>query len=592
MFLTQQILNHFQNRSEAPALQFWEGAHIQVVCFRELRNIAFAVAEKLMSLGLKPGDRTVIYSQNRPEWIFADLGALFAGAVSSAIYSSSAPDEAFYVLKDLEARFLFVENEEQLDKIFPYKDELPFLEKIFVFQDFSGESDWLCSFDLILNNKISNECEETLLVQNRSLGGDEPCAVIYTSGTTGESKGVVLTHQHYLKTILGLKEFFDDFSGLRVNLSFLPYAHALERLSGYYLILYLGQCISLARSYDAVVEDFQVFQPNIAVAVPRFFEKVHDDILTKVKNSSKWKRRLFYWALRVGKRTEALRSEKKAQPWFLRMNRWFADVLVFRRFRSVFGGQLRYFFAGGAPMNPEITRFFFAIGVYVLEGWGATEMTAPGTLNRPDAFRIGTVGKPLPGVELRISEDSELEVRGPTVFCEYFNKPEITLQSFTEDGFYRTGDLGIMDDDGFVSITGRKNELITTAFGKVVAPSRVRAFLLQQPHISNAYIYGDKQEYLSALLVLDEENTRASAERLSLLEMPDWEDVIQQGEVQHLICTEVDAANRRLASFEQIKYFSILKEPFSVKRGEMTSSRKLKSNVIELKYKALLEQMY
>ncbi len=590
----QVLLRNFSEYADEPAMMFKSEGRYRTISYRELKEIVFRVASNLMKTGLAPRDRIAVFSNNRPEWAQADMGALLSGAVSSAIYASSTAEEAAFIINDLEASFLFVEDAPQLEKILRIRERIPCVRKVFVFTGPFENPDpsWVLPFSALLEGeKPSPELKAGIHQIAAGIHGGDPMCVIYTSGTTGNPKGVVLTYNNYLLTLESIVEHVRETDKLLRNLSFLPLAHAFERFAGYYLLLYMGRCIAYAQSIETLLENFREVRPNIFVGVPRVFEKIHARITQGVRAASTVRKVIFYWALGVGKEVSRCRVNGLEIPPFLRLKYRIADALLFKKVKAAFGGEIEFCVSGGAPLSREVAEFFHAMDILVLEGWGATEATTPSTLNTPGEFRFGTVGKPLPRVQVRVAADGELEVKGPNVFKEYWRNPEETRATFTDDGYYRTGDIGTINEDGWVTITDRKKQLIITSGGKNIAPAPIENLLLSGRHIESAYVHGDRRNYLTALLVLDQNAVTATARHIGLGDPP-WPELISHPRIIEKVQKEVDHANEQLPRFMQIKYFRILPKPFSIESGEMTPTMKLKKRVIEEKYRGLLDAMY
>jgi long-chain acyl-CoA synthetase len=590
----QALLKNFPRYEKDPALMFKSAGSYKTISYGELKDICFRVASALMKRDLQHGDRIAIFSRNRMEWAEADAGALLAGAINSAIYSSSLPEEAAFIIQDLEASFLFVEDEAQLQKILAVRKEIPSVKGVFVFSELFMASDpsWVFPFSVLLQEGPSPEAVRRIHELAEKINGEDAMCIIYTSGTTGSPKGVVLTHNNYVRTLEMLIEHVGDISKLKRNISFLPLAHAMERFGGYYLILYTGGCICYAEGLDTIVENFREVKPNYFIAVPRVFEKIHAKIMQGVRSASPIRKAIFSWALSVGKKAGHLKMKGEPLPWHVNILHRVADALLFKKVKGIFGGELVFSVSGGAPLSKEVADFFAAMDILIIEGWGATEATTPSTLNSPHDYRFGTVGKPLPRVEVRVAEDGELEVKGPNIFKEYWRNPEETNATFTPDGFYRTGDIGIINEDGRVIITDRKKELIITSGGKNIASALIVNLLSGGRYIEMAYVHGDRRNYLTALLVLDQNAVQAIAEHKRFRDDLSWPELVKHPLVVERIQKEVDAANEQLPRYMQIKYYRILSAPFSIEGGEMTPTMKLKKRVIEDKYKDLLDSMY
>ncbi|HUH67111.1 MAG TPA: long-chain fatty acid--CoA ligase [Syntrophales bacterium] len=588
----QVLLDNFPRHEKDPALMFKSAGRYKTISYGKLRDVCFRVASALMKRGLKRGDRIAIFSQNRMEWAEADAGALLAGAITSAIYSSSLPGEAAFIIRDLEASFLFVEDRIQLEKILAIRESIPNVKGVFVFSEpFSTNDPWVSPLSVLLKDEPSPDAISRIHELAEQINRDDPMCIIYTSGTTGNPKGVVLTHNNYLATLDILIEHVGDISGLKRNISFLPLAHAMERFGGYYLMLYTGGCIAYAETLETIVENFREVKPHFFIGVPRIFEKVHAKIMQSVRSASSIRKAIFSWALNVGKKAGQRKMHGQRLPWHLKPRHRLAHALLFKKVKGIFGGELVFCVSGGAPLNKEVAEFFGAMDILILEGWGATEATTPSTLNAPHDYRFGSVGKPLPRVEVRLAEDGELEVRGPNIFKEYWRNPKETEATITADGFYRSGDVGEIDKEGRVTITDRKKELIITSGGKNIASAPIINLLTSGKYIEMAYVHGDRRNYLTALLTLDQNAVRAMAEHKGV-KFSSWKELVKHSLVVERIKRDVERANAELPRYMQIKYYHILEAPFSTEGGEMTPTMKLKKRVIEKKYKDIFDNMY
>jgi len=592
----QVLLQNFSEYADAPAMMFKRQGSYRTISYRDLEGIALRVASNLIRAGLRPRDRIAILSQNRPEWAYADLGSLLAGAITSAIYATSLPEEAAFILQDLEASILFAEDASQLEKILAIRNRVPTVRKVFVFEEIfeSPDDSWIQPFSALLRgDEPLPEVRAQVAGIVDAIGGDDIMCIIYTSGTTANPKGVVLTHNNYLQTAAILVEGMgmDVISRLHRNISFLPLAHAFERFAGYYLLLYLGCCVGYAESLETLVQNLREIRPQFMVAVPRVFEKIYARMTQSVRTSSLPKKMIFHWAMKVGKEASRYKSAHQPLPAGLRLRHKLAEALVFKKVKAAFGGDLEFCVSGGAPLSKEIAEFFHAMDILILEGWGATEATTPSTINNPREYRFGTVGKALPRVQVRAADDGELEVKGPNVFKEYWKNPAETKATFTPDGYYRTGDIGVIDDQGWVTITDRKKQLIITSAGKNIAPAPVEHLLLGGHHIESAYVHGDRRHYLTALLVLDRNAVSATAKHLGVPDLP-WEETIRHPAILDKVQKEVDRANGQLPRYMQVKYFRILPKPFTIENGELTPTMKLKRSIVAARYKDLLDGMY
>lgn len=578
--LARAILAHADSQGEQPCLRFHRAGGWQTWSWRQVGEQARALARGVLGLGLAPGQRVAIVSENRPEWALADLASLAAGVQVVSVFATLPDGEMAFILRHAACRLAFVESPPLAARVLALKARLPALQQVVVLEGQPPAGEGVSSLAELAARGVGEGPLPGL-----EAAPDEPAVVIYTSGTTGEPKGVILTHRNILGTLEAVVAAFGDISSLRLNLSFLPLAHALERIAGHFLPLVQGNTIAYARSLDTLAEDFRAVRPDFAVAVPRVFEKVHARILTQVRGKPAPARALFRWALGVGvERSSRLERGLPVRP-SLAARYAAADLLVFRAIRARVGGRLRLFVSGGAPLAADIARFFHAAGILVCEGWGATETSAPSTWNTPAAYRFGSVGRPLPGVEVRLAADGELQVRGVNVFPGYLDNPEANAEAFTPDGFWRSGDIGRVDEEGFYHITDRKKELIITAGGKNIAPQKLENLLRQRPLISHCLVHGDRRPYVVALLTVD--RAALAAAHPELAEAPPEDERLCQ-----LLEAEVAEVNRQLARFEQIKKFRVLPGEFTAQGGELSQSLKLKRRVVEERHRHLLEAMY
>jgi long-chain acyl-CoA synthetase len=580
--LVQVIRGHGLAQPGKPCLRYFRDGRWQEMSWGGFLARVEAIAGGLAALGVEPGDRVAILSGNRPEWALADLGSLAASAVVATVYPNLTPDETAFIVGHSGATAIFVEDAAQLEKLRGIRERLPRLRHVITLEgEPTSDAHSLSAVESLARPEASRAVVDRAAMAPRS----NPLTIVYTSGTTGVPKGAVLTHGNVIGTIEAVQQAFGDVSRLRLSLSFLPLAHALERVAGHFLPLFLGRTIAYARSLEMLAEDFQAVRPDFAVAVPRVFEKVSSRILAEVDGKPPLARALFHWAIAVGsQRSQAIESGRRL-PLSLRARSAVADLLVARRIRSRLGGRIQLFVSGGAPLSEHVARIFHALGILVCEGWGATETTAPATWNTPSAFRLGSVGRPLPGIEVKVGADGELLVRGPNVFAGYHENPEETAAALDPDGYYRSGDIGTVDADGFYYITDRKRELIILASGKNIAPQKIEGLLKQSPLIANAMAFGDRHPFLVALVTID--HTVLSARYPALASAGPTDAALCE-----LVAGEVAAVNRKLARFEQVKRFAIVEPDFTPEGGELTLTMKLKRRVIEGKHRASLEALY
>jgi long-chain acyl-CoA synthetase len=539
-------------------------------------------ARGLIALGIEAGDTVAILGSTCPEWTVADCAALAAGATVVPIYHTNSPEECAYVLTDSAARAVICEDAGQLMKIAAVQGDCPALEHVIAMHP------GLVVMSLEdLRARAGEIPADALDARATSVSASDVATIVYTSGTTGPPKGCLLTHANCIAT-MEMTEARLDLDCSAVMFLFLPLAHVLARLTQLVVLDVGGTLAFWSGQPAALLDDIAASRPTHVPSVPRLFEKIRTRALTSIEDAGAPRRKLFDWALTTGRKTRAgERAGSVGLP--LRVQHAIADRLVLSKVRALFGGELQLALTGAAPIAQDVLEFFDACGVLVLEGWGMTETTAAGTLNTPEAFRFGTVGRPLPGTEVAIADDGEILVRGPNVFDGYHRNPAATAEAFA-DGWLLTGDLGALDADGFLRITGRKKDLIITSSGKNISPSNLEASLRESRWISHAMVAGDKHPYLVALLTLDAEEAAALAAHIGRpLDIP---EMARDPRVLEVLQAEVDAVNRRVARIEQIKRFHVLEHDFTESAGELTPTLKLKRPVVARHFAAEIDALY
>ena len=551
-----------------------------------------AVALGLSALGVKKGDRVALLSENRPDWSVVDIAILSLGAVNVPIYTTQAPDQVRYILEDSGARVLFVSGRKVFRHARPGVEPVETLERVVFFDTDAAEGveGALTLFELEQTGAQLDEAEPEVF--SRALNAVAPedlATVIYTSGTTGEPKGVMLTHGTFVSNVLSISSALPIYS-TDVALSVLPLSHIFERVV-FYVFCRNGVSVAYAPSFDVVGEYLREVRPTIMTAVPRLFEKVFHKIVKKGTADGGWKAKLFNWSLHVGQRYAELKDKGEQVPPLLEIQQEAASRLVFKKWREGVGGRLRFFVSGGAPLSPALGYAFLGAGVNILQGYGMTE-TCVVSANRPEDNRVGSVGQPFPGIELKTDADGEILVRGPNLMSGYYGHEEETRAVFTEDGWFRTGDVGRIDGDGRLYITDRKKELFKLSNGKYVAPQLVESLIKQSQYVSQVVVVGAGRKQPAALIVPDWE-ALASA-----LPTPQAEEHTlrvawsRSPAAVKLVQTEVAELTRPLHDYERVRRVALLPDDFSIDGGELTPTLKVKRRVIDEKYSGLIEELY
>jgi long-chain acyl-CoA synthetase len=548
--------------------------------YGDLGTTVGEIARGLIDLGIGRGDRVSILGNTRPEWTYANLGILAAGAASVSIYQTNSPEECHYVLDHSESRAVFVEDGEQLAKIREIEDELPALEFVIVMAPDGAElGDAIPLDDLRERGRSRDESE--LEERTSSVTPDDACVFIYTSGTTGPPKGVILTHGNY-RAMVDSVEKPAALEGDELSYLFLPLAHAFALLIQFVVIDLGGVLAYWEKDPQKIIPNLMEVKPTYFPSIPRIFEKLYT-----LARSSSHDLAALDRAVEVGSKVRQLRERGQEVPPDLEQAFQQAEEKLFVNVRNLFGGRIRQCVTGAAPIAKEILEFFYACGIPIMEGYGMTETATAATSNLPDAFRFGSVGKPFPGVEVKIADDGEVLLSGPNIFKEYYKNSEATRQTLV-DGWLHTGDLGSLDEDGFLYITGRKKDIIITAGGKNITPANLENGLKQNPYISQAVVIGDRRPYLVALITLDADEVPAFAQQHGL----EPEDVPESDAMREEVQRAVDEVNARVGRVEQVKKFTILPDDLSQQTGELTPTLKVKRNVVNEKFADVVEGLY
>jgi long-chain acyl-CoA synthetase len=571
-------------RFEGVALEFPRDGKTVQITYPELGAICTDIARGLIGLGIEPGDRVAILGVTSANWTLADCGSLCAGAVVTPIYHTNSPDECAYVLGHSEARLVFCDDAAQAAKVEQIRDQCPALEHVVTFEPVTGA----ITLDE-LRGRGADVPPERVRERLAASQADDLATLVYTSGTTGPPKGCMLSHENLLSTTrayaqqLGLGPAHSLFQ-------FLPLAHVLARIAQAVTLSVGARVIYWGGDMSKIIDELPAASPTHIPAVPRIYEKIHGAVTGKVAEGRPYERMMFEWALRCGGRARAALRARRQPDLLTDIQYRIADRLVLSKVRRVFGDRLELALVGAAPIAPELLGFFDACGVLVLEAYGLTETCAAGTLNTVDALRFGTVGKALPGAEVAIADDGEILIRGPLVFKGYYKDAAATEEVLTDDGWLQTGDLGELSDGGFLSITGRKKDIIITSSGKNVTPVNIESELRDTRYITEAVVYGDKRQYLVAMVTLDRDESATLARRLGIESDP--ATIANDPRVHAEIQREVDRVNRKFARIEQIKRFAILDHDLTQAGGELTPTLKVKRSVVYDKYADLFARLY
>jgi len=586
--LTKFFLDAIDRFANPRAQMYRTSAGWQSISAQEMLRRVAALSKALAELGIVSGDRVGLFAPNCPEWHTADFAIQGLGAVNVPVYFNESHDRLVYILNDSGARVVFTAGAAQAKKLSECRSRIPALEHVIsAAPDTELNGDILRYETLIASNTDADVAEYRR--RATEITGNNLATIIYTSGTTGEPKGVMLSHSNLSSNAI------DSASNHQllpsdVALEFLPLAHVYERTAAYSYI-----CNGVAIAYLERIEDVPQalldVHPTLACAVPRFFEKIYANILEKGRRESGIKRNIFDWSLRVAEESVPWRAYGKSASPGLKLRWRVADALVYSKIREGLGGGTQRFSAGGAPLAPELAEFFWSVGVTIHQGYGLTETSPVVTANTPAANKIGTVGRPIPNVQVKIAEDGEILVKGPNVMQGYYHKPEATREVFTSDGWFRTGDIGRLDADGYLIITDRKKELLKTAAGKFVAPAPIENTLKTSPYITNAIVVGDTRKFVSVLIVPNFANIEAAARKAGH-DFATPTQMTGDAWVRDLLSSEIERLTAPLAQYEKPKRFALLEQDFTYAGGELTYTMKMKRRVIEQRYQDVIARLY
>lgn len=586
--LPSRFLNAVDSVPNPKAQMYRTGAGWQSISSAEFLRRTAGLSAALVELGVKPGDRVGVFAPNSPEWHTADFAVTGAGAINVPVYFNESPERMTYILRHAETHVVFVAGEAQLRKLLAIRADLPDLEQIIVAHAGPGTPPECLRYETLIASTGAPEIAAYRLRVSQVLPG-QLASIIYTSGTTGEPKGVMLTHTNFCSNVTDVGADFqlntaDDFA-----ISFLPLAHVYGRTLDY-IYLFQGIGVAYVESVDLVAQALLEIRPSVTAAVPRFFEKIYARLMEQGSRNTGLKRRIFDRSIEVARQAIPWRAHGKSASPLLKLQWKIADALVYKKIRLGTGGRLRIICSGGAPLSQSLAEFFVTVGIPIYQGYGLTETSPIVSSNFPDN-RPGSSGKPIPNVIVRIAEDGEILVKGPCVMQGYYKKPEATREVMTDDGFFKTGDIGYLDKDNYLYITDRKKDLLKTAAGKFVAPQPIENALKTSPYILNAMVVGDRRKFIVALVVPNSTTVAAKAAEQGL-SFASPAELSAHAFVRAFIAAEIKRLTVHLAQYETIKRFALLPEDFSFDNGSLTFTMKLKRRVVEQQYADVIDMLY
>lgn len=586
--LSQLFLNTVRTYAKDALMMVKKEGHFVPLSTADVAERVKDLSLGLRDLGFGPGDKLVIFSENRPEWTITDFATLCAGGVTVPIYPSIMPDQVKYIINDSDAKVVVCSNRLLWLKVEAVRRELPSVRHFILVEEEAPEGVMSLAEVMGRGKTLAASGPELFEKAARAVRPDDLASIIYTSGTTGIPKGVMLSHANFVSNSKALDSVV-EFTRRDTVLSFLPLSHVLERMTTF-SFLYKGATIAYAESIETVAANLLEVRPTIMISVPRLFDKIYAKVMDNILAQSALKRRIFFWALRVGKKYGALKIRHQRIPRGLQARRNLAAKLVFSKIVEKTGGRVRFFVSGGAPLSKDVAEFFYAIGITILEGYGLTETAPVLACNTFDKMKFGTVGPVIPGVEVTIAPDGEILARGPNVMRGYYKK-ELETREAMAGGWFHTGDIGHFDEEGFLVITDRKKDLIITAGGKNVAPQPIENRIKTNPYIQNAVVVGAGRKFISALIVPDFDKLEAYA-RGNGIPFGSRSELARRDEIASFLLAEVNRSTPELASYERIKKIALLDRDFEQDLGEVTPTLKVKRGIVEAKFKELIDSLY
>jgi len=586
--LAQLFLHTIKSFPKADLMLYKEAGEYKPISTEEFGDWVIYLSLGLRELGLNKGDKLALLAENSPEWVMTDLASLCLGSITVPIYTSLVPEQIKYIVNDSDTKVVVCSDLSIWEKVKSVKDKMKNVEYFLIMGDEAPEGTVLLS-EVIERGKKVKEKDPGLFEKSAlEIKPNDTASIIYTSGTTGTPKGVILSHSNFISNSKSTSDII-KFTSDDYVLSFLPLSHVLERMVTF-TYLYKGCSIAYAESVETVAENLLEIRPHIMVSVPRVFEKIYAKVMDTVLEGSALKKKIFFWGVKVGKEFSQKKLDKKKISKWLELKRKIAHKIVFSKIISKTGGRVRFFVSGGAPLSKDIAEFFYGIGLVILEGYGLTETSPVIAVNTFEELRFGSVGKPIPGVEVKIADDGEILTRGPNLMKGYYKKEEETNEAIKQGWFY-TGDIGHLDEDNFLYITDRKKDIIVTAGGKNVAPQIIENQLKTNPFISNAVVIGDRKKFVSALVVPEFEKLEGYA-KASNIEYTSRKDLIENEKINNFMMSEIDRYSANFASYERVKRIVLLDRDFEIEKGELTPSLKVRRNIVEDKYKDVIDKLY
>jgi long-chain acyl-CoA synthetase len=589
--LAELFLQAVEKHNRSDALKYKRAGSWRNISSNELLERIVHIALGFYSLGMRKGDRLALLATNSPEWTITDAACQFAGLLDVPIYPTLAESSVDFILADSGSRILVLENRDDYERIHQSVSRRTAIEKLIFFDDEGVDIDNSMSLVQVeeLGRELSTAQPDLLPSLVSAIRPVDTATIIYTSGTTGEPKGVMLTHTNIISNVLDAGEKY-EFSEEDVTLSVLPLCHIFER-TGMYLYILNGMAVNYAESIEKIPDNLQEVRPTIFIGVPRIFEKVYARARLNAARSSRLRERVFDRAIDVAmefsRRSEAGETISRS----LAIKHSLADILVYRKFRDFFGGRLKACITGGAALSDDIYLIFTGAGITIYQGYGLTETSPVITSNNPFTRRLGTVGKPIRNVKVRLASDGEIEAKGPGVMMCYYNKPEATREAFTDDGWFRTGDIGEIDKDGFLRITDRKKELFKTSGGKYIAPSHIEQLIRSSKFISQVLLIGNGRKFPSALIVPNFEMLESYAEHKGL-DIKTPAEFCRHPRIVDLIERQIAHHTKELSQYEKVKRFALIENEMTVEGGELTPTLKVRRRIVDEKYKSVIDKMY